>query len=456
MPAYPPYIARITHFAKDALAGLVAPSAIGTDAEFDSVQEVQNQQNLFIRRITNPDGTLKNLSTATAQALAGTQEFTATASQTLFVTTIPYAAAFSSLNVMVFAGSTRFATTAVTVSNSAGFLAVTLAAQALSTLITVYAFESGAGLLSKLQSFATGQGASLVSIEDVGAYTVQVTTEAALQELYNQTQGATGKAWLDGVLVMSGYLAKTGGTMTGSITMSTGATVGGLPASVSAGQAVRHEQLAALSSSISGVSATFMPKAGGTFTGSVSMSSQILNGLASPTTLDGAASKGYVDTTLASFGGLPVGSTIPFAAAAAPTGWLLCNGSTVSRTTYAALFAVIGVTWGVGDGSTTFAIPDLQGRTAIGSGAGTGLTARTLAGSGGTETHVLTLAEMAAHTHTYQWGQIGGGPATNGPGVNSPYTASSVQASTATTSAGTDAAHNNIQPYKVLTYIIKY
>ena len=453
--AYPPYIARITHFSTDALMGLVAPSAIGTDAEFNSVQEVQNQQTLFIRRITNADGTLKNLSTATAQALAGTQEFTATASQTLFVTTIPYVAAFTNTNVMVYSGSTRFATSAVAVSNSAGFLAITIAAQTVNTSITVFAFESGAGLLAKLQSTTTGLGASLVSIEDVGAYTTQVTTEAALQELYSHTQGAAGKSWLEGVLVMSGYLAKTGGTMTGNIAMSS-SSVTGLRASVANGEAVRHEQLVALSTTISGVSTTFMPKAGGTFTGAVSMGSQVLNGLISPVTTDGAATKGYVDTTLASFGGLPVGSTIPFAAAAAPTGWLICNGSTVSRTTYASLFAVIGVSWGVGDGSTTFGLPDLQGRVAVGSGAGTGLTARTLAGSGGEENHVLTIAELAAHTHDYQWGQRNGGPAMNGPGTDAPYTASDVRASTATTSKGTDAGHNTMQPYKVLTYIIKY
>lgn len=454
--AYPPYLARITHFSTDALAGLAAPSAIGTDAEFNSVLEVQNQQTLFIRRITNADGTLKNLSTATAQALAGTQEFVATAAQTLFVTTIPYAAAFTNTNVMVYSGSTRFATSAVTVSNSAGFLAITIAAQAVNTSITVFAFESGAGLLAKLQSTTTGLGASLVSIEDVGAYTVQVTTEAALQELYSHTQGAAGKSWLEGVLVMSGYLAKTGGTMTGNIAMSTGATITGLPASAANGQAVRHEQLSALSTTISGISSTFMPKAGGTFSGAVAMGGQVLNGLVSPTTTDGAASKGYVDTTLASFGGLPVGSTIPFAAAAAPTGWLICNGSTVSRTTYASLFSVIGVSWGVGDGSTTFGLPDLQGRVAVGSGAGTGLTARTLAGSGGEENHVLTTAELAAHTHTYQWGQVSGGAAANGPGTNAPYTAGDVRASTPTASTGTDTGHNTMQPYKVLTYIIKY
>jgi microcystin-dependent protein len=230
--------------------------------------------------------------------------------------------------------------------------------------------------------------------------------------------------------------------------MSAGATVTGLPASAANGQAVRHEQLVALSTTISGVSTTFMPKAGGTFSGAVSMGSQVLNGLISPTTTDAAASKGYVDTTLASFGGLPVGSTIPFAAAAAPTGWLICNGSTVSRTTYASLFSVIGVSWGVGDGSTTFGLPDLQGRVAVGSGAGTGLTARTLAGSGGEETHVLTIAEMPAHTHDVMYGVGGSGSAT---GFNSES-----PTPIATQPKGLDAPHNTMQPYKVLTYIIKY
>lgn len=63
---------------------------------------------------------------------------------------------------------------------------------------------------------------------------------------------------------------------------------------------------------------------------------------------------------------LPTGIYFPYGGAAAPTGFLLCDGSAVSRTTYAALFAVIGTSYGVGDNSTTFNIPDLRGRTVFG------------------------------------------------------------------------------------------
>ncbi len=66
---------------------------------------------------------------------------------------------------------------------------------------------------------------------------------------------------------------------------------------------------------------------------------------------------------------MPVGCVIPFAGAAAPTGWLLCQGQAVSRTTYAQLFSVIGTTYGSGDGSTTFNLPDMRGRVAVGSDA---------------------------------------------------------------------------------------
>ena len=63
---------------------------------------------------------------------------------------------------------------------------------------------------------------------------------------------------------------------------------------------------------------------------------------------------------------VPTGAVMPFAGANAPTGWLLCDGSAVPRTTYAALFAVIGTTYGSGDGASTFNLPDLRGRVAAG------------------------------------------------------------------------------------------
>ncbi len=85
------------------------------------------------------------------------------------------------------------------------------------------------------------------------------------------------------------------------------------------------------------------------------------------------------------------------ARAASHYGWLICQGQAVSRTTYANLFSVIGTNFGVGDNSTTFNLPDPQGRVPI--GIGTGLTARTLGAKGGSETHTLTTAEMPSHNH---------------------------------------------------------
>jgi len=67
----------------------------------------------------------------------------------------------------------------------------------------------------------------------------------------------------------------------------------------------------------------------------------------------------------------PVGSVQMFAGSSAPSGWISCDGTAISRTTYAALFAIIGTTYGVGDGSTTFNLPDMQGRIPVGSGAET-------------------------------------------------------------------------------------
>ena len=94
------------------------------------------------------------------------------------------------------------------------------------------------------------------------------------------------------------------------------------------------------------------------------------------------------------------GTVYPFAGAAAPPGWLLCDGAAVSRATYAGLFAAIGTTYGAGDGSTTFNLPDLRSRAPIGAGQGTGLTNRPLAGQVGGETKTLATADLAAHTHT--------------------------------------------------------
>lgn len=92
---------------------------------------------------------------------------------------------------------------------------------------------------------------------------------------------------------------------------------------------------------------------------------------------------------------MTAGSVYLFAGNTAPQGYLLCDGSAVSRDTYATLYAVIGDTFGAGDGVSTFNLPNLSGRVVIGAS-----TNHAFASTGGEETHVLTSAEIPAHAHT--------------------------------------------------------
>ncbi|RVL48488.1 hypothetical protein CN138_09165 [Sinorhizobium meliloti] len=104
-----------------------------------------------------------------------------------------------------------------------------------------------------------------------------------------------------------------------------------------------------------------------------------------PTTGDHLTNKTYVDAQIPAATSLvPSGSVMMFAASTAPNGWLECNGAAVSRTTYADLFAVIGTTWGAGDGATTFTVPDLRGEFVRGWDHGKGTdTGRTFGSSQG-------------------------------------------------------------------------
>jgi len=167
---------------------------------------------------------------------------------------------------------------------------------------------------------------------------------------------------------------------------------------------------------------------------------------------------------------LPSGVVSPYAGATAPSGWLLCYGQAIDRTTYAALFTAISTTYGSGDGSTTFNVPDLRGRVVAGQDdmGGTsanrltdqtgGLNGDTLGDTGGTETHTLTGAQsgIPAHTHPAPSGQTG--YITNGTGALGIGSGSGNDVSTATgasSAANASAAHNNVQPTIILNYIIK-
>lgn len=155
---------------------------------------------------------------------------------------------------------------------------------------------------------------------------------------------------------------------------------------------------------------------------------------------------------------IPVGAIMPFGGeflpASAPFLW--CNGTAVSRTTYANLFAVIGTLFGSGDGSTTFNIPDTRGRVLINQGAGSGLTTRSVGDTGGEEAHVLTVAELASHQHNQIAMRSASGGSTNA--IESVSTASTVALNSAgyTNYVGSDSAHNNMQPFVAITHVIRY
>lgn len=145
---------------------------------------------------------------------------------------------------------------------------------------------------------------------------------------------------------------------------------------------------------------------------------------------------------------MPVGTVLPYAGSSAPDGYLICDGSAVSRSTYSNLFDVIGEIYGVGDGSTTFNIPDMRGNISVGYKSGDS-DFGSLGNTGGEKTHTLIEAEMPAHTHSQN---VGG---TNDPKLATSSGSAPGRIETATGSTGGDGAHNNLQPYLVLNHIIK-
>lgn len=167
----------------------------------------------------------------------------------------------------------------------------------------------------------------------------------------------------------------------------------------------------------------------------------------------------------------PIGTIVMYAGANAPAGWLICNGAAVSRTTYADLAAVIGITYGSGNGSTTFNIPDFRGRVPVGFDS-TQAEFNSAGKTGGAKTHTLSVDEMPSHTHIQRahyhdgirvgtqamnWTSAQRGPGSAATMAPETGTAFAVGEATATNFfAGGSGAHNNLQPYLTLTFIIKF
>ncbi len=161
----------------------------------------------------------------------------------------------------------------------------------------------------------------------------------------------------------------------------------------------------------------------------------------------------------------PTGNIKMWGTNTAPSGHLLCNGAAVSRTTYANLFTVLGTTYGAGDGSTTFNVPNFVGRVAVGRNS-SDTDFDTLGETGGVKNVTLTVDQIPAHNHLFggddmmttqgSYTKIGSFAydAVSSPtgGGGNFLTKSLYEGSTARTGG---QAHSNVQPYQVVNYIIK-
>lgn len=147
----------------------------------------------------------------------------------------------------------------------------------------------------------------------------------------------------------------------------------------------------------------------------------------------------------------PIATVVATAAINIPAGWLECNGQAVSRDTCADLFDAIGTTYGEGNGTSTFNVPDLKGRIPVGQDA-----AQTefdvLGETGGEKAVTLTEAQLPSHTHGQRIINSGTAGTAGAQGASAANNATAG----ATVAAGSGQAHPNLQPYIVLRYIIKY
>ena len=169
--------------------------------------------------------------------------------------------------------------------------------------------------------------------------------------------------------------------------------------------------------------------------------------------------------------GIPTATIVPWSSSSVPTGFLECNGAAVSRSTYSALFAIVGTTYGAGDGASTFNLPDLQDNVAMGKsgtkalastgGANTVAAEGTVGGS--TANATLSTAQLASHSHPLSVIR----PATaGGSQVNAGVSGFPANATTSSAGSGQGHSHNMsatfsgtatsvVQPYLTIIYIIK-
>ena len=348
--------------------------------------------------------------------------------------------------------------------------------------------NDGVTIASGSNKFVITDGTSVYNVTNDTFSNITVEGNADIQGTLSVSGAATFKStvtvegaavvsgaasFLSGVSVSGALIAKGTNTFAGANTFSNTVTVDGI-AGFKSHVNVSGNMSVGGTTSITGAAlfaSTVTVVGAGTFKSNVSVSGNM--NIAGNTSIGGTvtivganvqaanakvcASAFYGDATNMT-GLLPSGVILPYGASASPTGFLLCNGQAVNRSTYSSLFAIVSSLYGNGDGSSTFNVPDLRGRFVAGWDAGTSVltsvTANMVLGSsiantGGAQAVTLTTAQMPAHTHSYtiKASGVGGNEGSGSLWYNT--------SSSSTGSTGSDGAHSNIPPTMILNYIIK-
>jgi microcystin-dependent protein len=339
---YPALYQRLFNFLRDKNNGLESPDAAKLDIELDAIQVALSMCRDQVKGITTADGRLRNVPTATAAALVGTESLLGDGTQVLTTTVIPFQPAFSVNTVLVMInGQIQRPIQINSVTDVGGYLTVTMAlAVPLGALCVIWAFEPGAGLLTRLADTDTGEGASLVAIEDATGLLDAVNVEDALAEI-----AAEFDAFVTAVGTISEYFKANGDVVATDHFDMGGFRITNAGDAVSDGDYVTLRQISGYISAWSDLQRFYMKRDGTTaMAGPFNFGNNKGYNLADPDLnqpLD-AVNVRTMLRSLSTSGAAPVGIISPYAGALPPSAdWLVCDGGAYSDSAYPVLTALL-------------------------------------------------------------------------------------------------------------------